>query len=74
MPKNGAIYPIDKELKNGDVIEIVTDRNKKPNPFFISVVKTIKAKNNIRAFLKKEDSDLHIERGKDIFNNLLEKL
>lgn len=71
---NWTIFPIDKELKNGDIIEVLTDKNKKPNPFYISVVKTIKAKNNIRAFLKREDADLHFERGKQIFNNLLEKV
>ncbi|MDP5039014.1 MAG: RelA/SpoT family protein [Candidatus Gracilibacteria bacterium] len=70
---NGHVQPLDKELKNGDIVEIVTDKNKKPNPFHISVVKTAKAKSNIRAFLKNEDKDLHIERGRTILNNLLEK-
>lgn len=65
--------PLDKELKNWDVVEIITDKNKKPNPFYISFVKTAKAKNCIRSFLKNEDRDLHIERWRDILNNLLQK-
>lgn len=65
--------PLDKELKNGDVVEIITDKNKKPNPFYISFVKTTKAKNCIRSFLRNEDRELHVERGREILNNLLEK-
>lgn len=70
---NGQPSPLDKELKNGDVVEIVTDKNKKPNPFYISFVKTTKAKNCIRSFLRNEDRELHIERGREILNNLLGK-
>ncbi len=70
---NGQPSPLDKELKNGDIVEIITDKNKKPNPFYISFVKTTKAKNCIRSFLRNEDRELHIERGREILNNLLEK-
>jgi (p)ppGpp synthase/HD superfamily hydrolase len=44
------------------MVEIIIDKNKKPNPFSISFVKTAKAKNCIRAFLKNEDRELHRER------------
>ncbi|MDD5770262.1 MAG: RelA/SpoT family protein, partial [Candidatus Gracilibacteria bacterium] len=70
---NGQPCPLDKELKNGDIVEVIIDKNKKPNPFYISFVKTAKAKNCIRSFLKNEDKDLHIERGREILNNLLQK-
>ncbi|MDR3150559.1 MAG: TGS domain-containing protein [Candidatus Peribacteria bacterium] len=59
---NGDIYPLDKELKNGDIVEIITDKNKKTNPFRISFVKTAKAKNRIKLSIKKEDRELHKER------------
>ncbi len=70
---NSKVYPLDKELKNWDVIEIVTDKTRKPNPFRLSFVKTSKAKDRIRAFLKKEDESLHKERWRDIINKYLEK-
>lgn len=70
---NGRPSPLDKELKNWDVVEIIIDKNKKPNPFYISFVKTTKAKNCIKTFLRNEDRELHIERWKDILNNLFEK-
>lgn len=66
--------PLDKELKNGDVVDIITDKNKKPNPFYISFCKNSKSKNCIRSFLRNEDKDLHLERGREILNNLLEKV
>ncbi len=70
---NGQPSPLDKELKNWDIVEIITDKNKRPNPFYISFVKTAKAKNCIRSFLRNEDKELHIERWREILNNLLEK-
>lgn len=70
---NGSVYPLDKELKNGDMVEVIIDKNKKPNPFYISIVKTTKAKNSIRSFLRNEDRDLHKERGREILNKHLEK-
>ena len=70
---NWQVYPLDKELNNWDIVEVVTDKNRKPNPFWISFVKTVKAKNKIKSFLKKEDRDIHIERGKEILQKYLEK-
>jgi GTP pyrophosphokinase len=70
---NNAVYPLDKELHNGDVVDIIIDKNKNPNPFRIGFVKTVKAKNRIKNYLKKENKDIHIERGRDIMNKYLEK-
>jgi GTP pyrophosphokinase len=70
---NNSVYPLDKELHNWDVVDIIIDKNKKPNPFWIWFVKTVKAKNRIKNYLKKEDRDLHIERWRDMMNKYLEK-
>ncbi|MCD5385189.1 RelA/SpoT family protein [Candidatus Gracilibacteria bacterium] len=70
---NNNVYPLDKELHNGDVVDIIVDKNKKPNPFWVGFVKTVKAKNRIKNYLKKEDRDIHIERGKEIINKYLLK-
>ena len=42
---NWIVYPLDKELNNWDVVEVITDKNRKPNPCWISFVNTVKAKN-----------------------------
>lgn len=70
---NGGVHPLDKELKNGDIIEVVIDKKRTPSPFWLWYVKTIKAKNNIKAYLRKWDKDTHRDRGKEIINKYLEK-
>ncbi len=70
---NNQVYPLDKELSNWDVVEIITDKNKKPNPFRVYFVKTVKAKNRIKSFLKKENKELHIERWREIVCKYMEK-
>jgi len=70
---NGSVQPLDKELVNGDIIEITIDKNRKPSPFWLSFVKTIKAKNNIKSYLRKGDKEAHRDRGKEIMNRYLEK-
>jgi len=70
---NSKVYPLDKELQNWDLVEIVIDKSRKPNPFWLSFVKTSKAKTHIKQFLKKEDKDLHRERWREVMNRYLEK-
>jgi len=71
---NDKIHPLDKELHNGDFVDIIIDKNKIPNPFRIPFLKTLKAKNSVKLYLKKEDKELHRERGKDIMNKYLDRL
>ena len=70
---NWRIYPLDKELHNWDRVEIIIDKNRKPNPIWLSFVKTNRAKNRIKNFRKKENKEEHKERWKEIINKLLEK-
>ncbi len=47
---NDKMTSLDTELKNGDVVEITTDRNRKgPNPEWLEFVKTNTAKTHIKA-------------------------
>lgn len=68
---NWKVYPLDKELHNGDIIEIIIDKNKSPNPFRLSFVKTTKAKDKIKNHMKKYDKDQNRDRGKEILNKYL---
>ena len=70
---NHKIHPLDKELRNWDVVEVITEKNRAPNPLWLSFVKTLKAKNNIKSHIKQGDKELHRERWKDIMNRYLEK-
>lgn len=70
---NWIVSPLDKELRNWDRIDVIIDKSKFPSPYRLSFVKTAKAKNKIKAFLKKDNEDLYRERGKSIMNNYLLK-
>ena len=49
---NGEQVPLRTELKNGDVIEIVTAPVSTPNPAWLSFVRTGRARSKIRHYLK----------------------
>ena len=49
---NGEQVPLRTELKNGDVIEIVTASDATPNPNWLSFVRTARARSKIRQHLK----------------------
>ena len=44
---------LDHQLKNGDVVEILTQKNKKPSADWLSFVKSVHARKKIAVFLKK---------------------
>ncbi|MBI2451341.1 MAG: RelA/SpoT family protein [Parcubacteria group bacterium] len=49
---NNRIAPLNTKLKNGDVVEIVIQKNKKPSPDWFEFVQTSFAKNRIRKIIK----------------------
>jgi len=49
---NGEQVPLRHELKNGDVVEIVTASISRPNPAWLSFVRTGRARSKIRHHLK----------------------
>ncbi len=51
---NGKIAAIKTELKNGDIVEIITKESSKPSTKWIEMVKTSMAKRHIKEFLEKE--------------------
>jgi len=51
---NSKNYPLDHELKNGDMVEILLEKNRKsPNHDWLKFVKTRKAKDRIRQYSRR---------------------
>ncbi|HBB27583.1 TPA: hypothetical protein DCZ36_03760, partial [Candidatus Gracilibacteria bacterium] len=65
---NGRVVPLDYELRNGESVEIVTDKNKYPNITWLSFVKTTRAKECIKAYSNRANRDELIEKGRFILN------
>lgn len=64
---NGKIVPLDKTLKTGDVVEVLTNPSSKgPSRDWLKIVKTSSAKAKIRQFFKRELKEEHIKTGKQI--------
>lgn len=55
---NNQIVPLDYELRSGDMVEILTQKNKKPSEDWLSFVKTTGARDRIRQSLKKKGNTL----------------
>ncbi|MDR2678606.1 MAG: bifunctional (p)ppGpp synthetase/guanosine-3',5'-bis(diphosphate) 3'-pyrophosphohydrolase [Zoogloeaceae bacterium] len=49
---NGDDMPLSAELKNGDTVEIITDKLRSPNLYWLNYVKTGNARTKIRHFLR----------------------
>ncbi len=60
---NGKIVPITTELHSGDVVEIVTQKGKKPSEDWLQFAKTEIAKKHIRGALKESASALRKKTG-----------
>jgi len=60
---NGEAVPLRTELRSGDVIEIVTAAGARPNPAWLSFVRTGRARSKIRHFLKNLEQEESRELG-----------
>jgi GTP diphosphokinase / guanosine-3',5'-bis(diphosphate) 3'-diphosphatase len=54
---NGEAAALRTELKSGDVVEIITAPGAKPNPAWLSMVRTGRARSKIRHYLKTLEGD-----------------
>src|SRR3989338_1463023 len=51
---NGRLVPLDHELKNGDIVEILTGKKNNPSQDWLRFVRTASAKIKIRGWFKKQ--------------------
>ena len=53
---NRKLVPLDYKLRTGDMVEVVTSKDKIPNRQWLDFVVTSKAKNRIRSWLRQEEN------------------
>lgn len=61
---NGRIVPLNTLLKNGDIVEIITQKNAQPSLDWINFVVTASARNRIRQWYKRSNREENIQRGR----------
>ncbi len=64
---NGKMVPLRHQLKNGDIVEILTATGHKPSRDWLTFVATSRARNKIRHFIQAEEKARSIELGRKLF-------
>ncbi|MBQ7449917.1 bifunctional (p)ppGpp synthetase/guanosine-3',5'-bis(diphosphate) 3'-pyrophosphohydrolase, partial [bacterium] len=70
---NGRISQLDRKLKNGDIVEVLTNKNSTPKLDWLNFVVTKQAQSKIRQWYKKNNKEEHISVGKNMLETELGK-
>jgi GTP pyrophosphokinase len=70
---NGKLCPLRTVLNNGDIVEVMTSAQQQPSKDWLAFVKTSKARNKIRQWIKAEQREKSIEIGRELVEKELRK-
>ncbi len=70
---NGRIAPLSRKLKSGDSVEIITNQRQRPNRDWLGFVKTSRARQRIRQWIRREEYDTALRLGQEFFQRELRK-
>jgi GTP pyrophosphokinase len=72
---NGRLVPLDSQLQNGDVVDILTSKAESAGPSrdWLAFVKSARARNKIRSWFTKERREEAIEHGRDAITKAMRK-
>jgi GTP pyrophosphokinase len=72
---NGRIVPLATPLENGDIVEILVNRQSPgPSPDWLGFVRTPQAKARIRQWQRRERRQEHLSRGRELLERELRRL
>lgn len=71
---NNTMVPLNHRLQNGDMVEVITAKNHVPSKDWLKYVKSSKAKQRIRAFLKSEEHARSLAVGMELLAKDLRKV
>jgi GTP pyrophosphokinase len=63
---NGKLVPLKYELKIGDIVEVVTSPHHTPSKDWLKIVKSTRARNKIRAWIKTEERKRSVVLGREV--------
>ena len=70
---NGRIAPLSRKLRNGDTVEVMTSNKQQPNRDWLAFVKTSRARQRIRQWIRKEEFDWAVSLGWEILDRAVRK-
>lgn len=70
---NGMIVPIDHVLENGDVVEVLTQKEPHPSLHWVRIVRTNEARSKLRSHLSLCERDHFVEQGRSLLNDALRR-
>ncbi|MCJ8280371.1 MAG: bifunctional (p)ppGpp synthetase/guanosine-3',5'-bis(diphosphate) 3'-pyrophosphohydrolase [Rivularia sp. ALOHA_DT_140] len=70
---NGRMVPLSTKLDNGDIVEIVTQKNSHPSLDWLNFAATSAAKNRIKQWYKRSRREENIARGRELLEKDLGK-
>ncbi len=70
---NGKMVALKTQLRNGDIVEVLTDARHQPSRDWLKFVKTGRAREKIRSFVRAEQKKHALSLGEEIFHKELTK-
>jgi guanosine-3',5'-bis(diphosphate) 3'-pyrophosphohydrolase len=71
---NGSLVGLDHMLENGDTVNVLTSKSQTPSRDWLAIVKSSKAKQRIRSFLKSEEHARSMAFGMELLTKELRKV
>ncbi|MFD1440612.1 RelA/SpoT family protein [Lacticaseibacillus hegangensis] len=71
---NGKIVPLNYQLKNGDIVEMLTNSSSKPSRDWVNIAFTSRARNKIRRYFKQADKGENSEKGREELERTLTEM